>query len=56
MLNKFKIEFKEFFFCTSLQKYLTVAFQVFFVKVYKIMVNLKRHKKTSLVTLLSFSK
>ena len=32
MLNKFKTEFKEFFFRISLQKYLTVAFHGFLSK------------------------
>ena len=55
MLNKFKMEFKGLFFRLSLQKYISQLLFKYFVKVYIVMASLKGHKKTSLVTLFSFS-
>ena len=55
MLNKFKMEFKGLIFRLSLQKYISQLLFKYFVKVYIVMARLKGHKKTSLVTLFSFS-
>ena len=55
MLNKFKMEFKGLIFRLSLQKYISQLLFKYFVKVYIVMASLKGHKKTSLVTLFSFS-
>ena len=53
MLNKFKKELKELFFWYFFTEISQSCFSSIFVKVY--MASLKWHKKTSLVTLLSFS-
>ena len=55
MLNKFNIEFKESFFSYFFTEISRSCFSRIFVKVYIIMASLKRLKKTSLVTLFSFS-
>ena len=58
MLNNFEIEFKELFFSYFFTGITHRCFSTIFVKVYivyYVMAILKRYKKTSLVTLLSFS-
>ena len=55
MLNKFKIEFKELLFSYFFTEISHSCFSRVFIKVYIVMANLKRSKKTSLVTLFSFS-
>ena len=55
MLNKFNIEFKESFFSYFFTETSHSSLSRIFVKVYIVMANLKQHKKTSLVTLFSFS-
>ena len=55
MVNKIKIEFKKLFFSYFSTEISHSCFSRIFVKVYIAMGRLKRHKKTSLVTLFSFS-
>ena len=55
MLNKFKIEFRWLFFSYYFTEIHHSCFTRIFVKVHVVMPSLKRHEKTSLVTLLSFS-
>ena len=55
MLNEFKIEFKDIFFSYFFTEISHSCFSRIFVKVYIAMASLKRHSKTSLVTLFSFS-
>ena len=54
MLNKFKIEFKELFFSYFFTEISHSCFSRILVKVI-VTASLKWHKKTSLVTLFSFS-
>ena len=46
MLNKFKIEFKELFFPYFFTEISNSCFSRNFIKVYTVMVSLKRHKKS----------
>ena len=55
MLNKFTTELKGLFFSYFFTEISHRCFSRIFVKVYIVMASLKRHKKTSFVTLLSFS-
>ena len=53
MLNKFKIEFKEFFFSYFFTEISHSCFSMIFVKVQIVIVSLKQYKKTSLVIIFS---